>query len=212
MGKSPKDHPANGTKDNDRNPSAKDLRLLDHMAKLWGHHAERDLGTRHRTGKLLNGRLGPPDKRQPHARQVLKMVAEKLRIAESDLNRMRRFADRFVDLSAFRQDHPDITNWTGVKQVLPRLMPAKGGKAREAVVDPLLPAVRGAVKSCTTLASKLDGLGFRPGKVERKEFLDAFRELGEAVSRRFRIRVEVAVGVKESKQVATKSMNRVARA
>lgn len=212
MGKSLQVHQANGTKDNDQGPSAKDLRLLDRMAKLWGDHAERDLGTRHRTGTLLNERLGSPDKRQLHARQVLKMVAEKLRIAESDPNRMRRFADLFVDITAFRQGHPDITNWTGVKEVLPSLMPAKGGQARKPAANPSRPAVRGVVKSCTNLASKLNGLDFQLGKAERKGFLDAFQELAEAVSRRLKIKVEVAVGVKERKPVVTKRSDRVARA
>jgi hypothetical protein len=205
-------HQANGTKDNDQGPSAKDLRLLDRMAKLWGDHAERDLGTRHRTGKLLNERLGSPDKRLPHARRVLKMVAEKVRIAESDLNRMRWFAHFFVDVAALQQRHGEITNWTRFKEVLPSLMPAKGGQARKPAASPSRPAVRGVVKSCTNLASKLNGLDFQLGKAERKGFLDAFQELAEAVSRRLKIKVEVAVGVKERKPVVTKRLDRVARA
>jgi hypothetical protein len=212
MGKSLKVHQPDGTKDNDQGPSARDLRLLDRMARLWGDHAERDLGTRHRTGTLLNERLGPPDKRLPHARRVLKMVAEKVRIAESDLNRMRWFAHFFVDVAALQQSHGEITNWTRFKEVLPSLMPAKGGHARKPAASPSRPALRGVVKSCTNLASKLNGLDLQLGKAERKGFLDAFRELGEAVSRRFRVRVEVAVGVMERKPVVTKRSNRVARA
>jgi len=185
--------PANGNDGVDEGHSAKDLRLLDRVAKLWGDQAERDLGARHQTGKLLNERLGTPDKRQPHARRVLKMVAERLGIAESDLNRMRWFADRFVDLTAFRQVHPDITNWTGVKEVLPSLMPAKGGQARKPAANPSRPALRGVVKSCTNLASKLIGLDFQPGDAERNEFLDAFQKLAEAASSRLNIRVSVAV-------------------
>jgi hypothetical protein len=185
--------PVSGNKGVDQSHSAKDLRLLDRMVRLWGDHAERDLGTRHRTGTLLNERLGPPDRRQPHARQVLKMVAEKLRIAESDLNRMRWFAGLFVDITAFRGSHPGITNWTGVKEVLPSLMPAKGGKARKPAANPSRPALRGVVKSCTNLASKLIGLDYQPGEAERNEFLDAFRKLAEAASSRLKIRVNVAV-------------------
>jgi hypothetical protein len=212
MGTSPKVHQTNGTDNVDQTLSAKDRRLLARMGKLWGGHAERDLGTRHRTGKLLNERLGSPDRRQPHARRVLKMVADKVGIAESDLNRMRWFAHSFVDVAALRQSHREITNWTRFKEVLPSLMPAKGGQARKPAADPSSPALRGVVKSCTNLASKLDGLDFRLGKAEREGFLDAFRELGEAVSRRFRVRVEVAVGVKERKPVVTKRSGRVARA
>jgi hypothetical protein len=185
--------PANGNKGVDEGYSDQDRRLLDRVAQLGGDHAERDLGTRHQTGKLLNERLGPPDKRQPHARRVLKMVAEKLRIAESDLHRMRWFAGLFVDITAFRRSHPDITNWTGVKEVLPSLMPAKGGKARKPAANPSRPALRGVVKSCTNLASKLIGLDYQPGDAERNEFLDALRKLAEAASSRLKIRVNVAV-------------------
>jgi hypothetical protein len=204
--------PVSGNKGVDQSHSAKDLRLLDRMVRLWGDHAERDLGTRHRTGTLLNERLGPPDKRQPHARRVLKMVAEKVRIAESDLNRMRWFAHLFVDVAALQQSHGEITNWTRFKEVLPSLMPAKGGQARKPDASPSRPALRGVVKSCTNLASKLNGLDFQLGKAERKGFLDAFQELAEAVSRRLKIKVEVAVGVKERKPVVTKRLDQVARA
>jgi len=169
--------PANVNNGVDQCHSTKDLRLLDRVAKLWGDHAERDLGTRHQTGRLLNERLGSPDERLPHARRVLKMVAKRLGIAESDLNRMRWFAHRFVDVAAFRKQHPEVVNWTGVKEVLPSLKPAKGGKARVPSANPSRPALRGVVKSCTNLASKLIGLDFEPGEAERDEFLDAFRLL-----------------------------------
>jgi len=212
MGISLKVHQSNGTEDDDQGPSAKDLRLLDRVARLWGGHAERDLGTRHRTGALLNERLGPPDRRQPHARRVLKLVAEKLRIAESDLNRMRWFAHLFVDRAALRRGHPDITNWTEFKAELPNLKPAEGGKARQPVANPAHPALGGVFRSLANLTSKLDRPAIRPVGEERQKLVDALRRLAEVASRRLKIKVEVAVGVKERKPVVTKRSDRVARA
>jgi len=193
MGSSELVHPANGTKTDDQATSAEDLKLVDHLVKLWRSHAERDLGTRHQTGRLLNERLGAPDARQPHARRVLKTAAERLEIAESDLNRMRWFAHLFADVAALRQAHPQITNWTRFKVALPSLVPPKGGEARKPAANPSRPALRGVVRSCTNLASMLDGLDFQPGDAERKDFLDALRKVAEAASRRLKISVVVAV-------------------
>jgi len=193
VGTSNEAHPANGTKDNDQATPAEDRKLFDRLVELWRSNAERDFETRFKTGGLLNERLGSPDKRQPHARRVLKTAAKELGVAESDLSRMRHLAHLFADVAALRQSHPEITNWTRFKAALPGLKPPKGGKARKAAAALSRSALRGVVKSCTSLASKLNGLDFQPGDAERKEFLDAFQKLAEAASSRLMINVVVAV-------------------
>jgi len=185
--------PADATTADDRAASAEDRKLVDRLVRLWKADAGRDLGTRHRTGSLLNERLGPPDKRQPHARRVLKMVVAELGIAESDLNRMRWLAHLFADVAALRQARPEITNWTRFKVALPSLVPPRGGVARKPAANPSRPALRGVVRSCANLVSKLDGLDYQPGDAEREEFVDAFRKVAEAASRRLMIKVVVAV-------------------
>jgi len=185
-------HPANVTKTTDRPTSAEDLKLVDHLVSLWRSHAERDLGTRYQTGRLLNERLGSPEARQPHARRVLKTAAERLDLAESDLNRMRWFA-HLADATALRQDHPEIDSWTKFKEGLPDLKAEYGFETRQPAGNPSRPALRGVVRSCTNLASMLDGLDFQPGDAERKDFLDALQKVAEAASRRLKISVVVAV-------------------
>jgi hypothetical protein len=64
--------------------------LLD-LEKLWKSHRKQDLKVRWETGELLNRRLGPPTERLPNGQQVLKKAAKQVRIAESDLSRMRWF-------------------------------------------------------------------------------------------------------------------------
>jgi hypothetical protein len=184
--------PANVTKTNDQAALAKDLKLVDRLVSLWRANAERDLGTRHQTGRLLNERLGSPDKRQPHARRVLKLVAEELEVAESDLNRMRWFA-HLVDATAFRQDHPQIVSWTKFKDGLPDLKAEYGFGARKPAANPSRPAFGGFARSLANLTSKLIGLDSRPDDAERAKLVVGLRELAEAASSRLMINVLVAV-------------------
>ncbi len=192
MGSSIKVHQADGTKNDDQATVAKDQKLVDRLVILWRSNAERDLGTRYQTGRLLNERLGSPDKRQPHARRVLKKVAEELEIAESDLNRMRWYA-HLVDATALRQDHPEIDSWTRFKEELPDLKAEYGFGARKPAMNPSRPAFGGFAKSLANLTSKLIGLDSRPDDAERAKLVVGLRELAEAASSRLMINVVVAV-------------------
>jgi hypothetical protein len=185
-------HPAKGTKNDDRATVAKDQKLVDRLVNLWRSNAERDLGTRHQMGRLLNERLGSPDKRQPHARRVLKLVAGELEVAESDLNRMRWFA-HLADATAFRQDHPEIVSWTRFKDGLPDLKAEYGFGARKPAANPSRPAFGGFARSLANLTSKLIGLDSRPDDAERAKLVVGLRELAEAASSRLMINVLVAV-------------------
>ncbi len=212
MGMSLKVHQANGTDNEDQGLSARDRKQLDRLGKLWKSDAERGLKTRHLMGKVLNEQVGPPAKRKAHGKRVLELYGAELGIAPSDLNRMGWFSHLFPDFSDFRTQHPEIDSWTRFKTELPNLKPAKGGKARQPVANPSNPALGGVARSFANLTSKLNGLDIRPVGAERQKLVDALRELAGAASRRLKIKVEVAVGVKESKQVVTKRSDRVARA
>jgi len=192
MDSATQDHPANGTNDVDPVTPAKDRKLVDRLVNLWKSNAERDLETRHRTGSLLNERLGSPDKRQPHARRVLKMAAGAMGIAESDLNRMRWYA-HLADTTALRQDHPEITSWTRFKEGLTSLKAEYGFGARKPSASPSRPAFGGFAKSLANLTSKLIGLDSRPDDAERAKLVVGLRELAEAASSRLMINVVVAV-------------------
>jgi len=210
MGSSIKVHPADGTDNVDQALTDQERKQLDRLVALWKSDAERGLKTRHQTGKALNRQVGPPTKRKAHGQRVLEVYGEKLGIAPSDLNRMGWFACLFPDFSAFRKQRPEIDSWTKFKTALPSLKPAKGGKARKPVANPSRPAFGGVAQAIAGLTTKLNGLGNRPIGAERDQLVDALRELAKAATSRLKIRVEVAVGVKESKPVATKRLDRVA--
>jgi hypothetical protein len=185
-------HPANTTKDDDRATPTKDRKLVDRLVNLWRSNAERDLGTRHETGRLLNKRLGSPDRRQLHARRVLKMVAGEVGIAESDLNRMRWYA-HLLGTTAVRRDHPEITSWTRFKEELTSLKAEYGFGARKPSASPSRPAFGGFARSLANLTSKLIGLDSRPDDAERAKLVVGLRELAEAASSRLMIKVVVDV-------------------
>jgi hypothetical protein len=210
MGIPLKVHPANGTENVDRALSGSERKQLDRLVALWKSDAERGLQVRHRTGRVLNRQLGPPTKRKARGRRVLEMYGKELGIAPSDLNRMGWFAHLFPGYSDFRAKHPEIDSWTKFKTALPSLKPAEGGQARKPVANPSRPAFGGVARSLASLTAKLNGLGNRPVGAERDRLVSALRELAEAATRRLKIRVEVSVGSKDSKPVATKGLDRVA--
>jgi len=205
-------HQSNGTKNDDQGLSARDRKQLDRLGRLWKSDAERGLRTRHLMGEVLNAQVGPPARRKAHGRRVLELYGAELGIAPSDLNRMGWFSHLFPDYSAFRTKHPEIDSWTRFKEELPSLRPSKGGKARERLANPSNPALGGVARSLANLTSKLNGLDIRPVGAERQKLVDALRELAGAASRRLRIKVEVAVGVKVRKPVVTKRTSLAARA
>lgn len=192
MGSSDQVHPANGTNNDDHASSPEDHKLIDRLVKLWQSNVGRDFETRYQAGKLLNVRLDPPTKRQTQGQRVLKTAAERMGIAESDLNRFRWYS-HLVDVTALRQDHPEIDSWTRFKERLTDLKAEYGFGARKPATNPSRPPLRGVVKSCTNLALMLDGLDFQPGDAERRDFMDAFQKVAEAASRRLMIHVVVAV-------------------
>jgi hypothetical protein len=210
MGSSEQVHPANGTDNNDQAITAEDRKLLDQLGELWRSLAVRDLGTRHETGRLLNERFGPPTERQSQRKRVIQKFSEEQKISMSDISRMRNFAFHFSDVAALQQAHPEATNWTRLKEVLPRLRPDEGGDAKQPAKSPSRPPFGGVARSLKGLTAMLNGLDAQPVGAERDKLVSALRELAKAASSRLKIRVEVVVRVKDSKPVATMRENRVA--
>jgi len=171
----------NGTEGGHRAPADDDKRLCGQLAKLWQHHRRRDLETRHRTGALLNERLGSPAEAQAYGQGILERVAVVCRIAQSDLSRMRWFAHLFDTLDRFRQEHPGVDSWTEVKELLSRLNPRKGGEAGGQSVTPSRPATGVVTRSLTGLIEKLRGM----------ESIPEGRQ-GEALRRTLQELIEVA--------------------
>ena len=212
MGSPDQVHPDNGANNDDQAITAEDRKLLDQLAELWRSHAVRDLGTRHETGRMLNERYGPPSESQPQGRQVMKRASEELGIAMSDISRMRAFAFHFADLAALQRSHPEATNWTRLKEVLPKLTPDEGAEARQPAEGPSRPGTRGVARSITSLTAKLSRVETPPVGAERTTIMNELHEMAEAASRFLKISVKVSVGVKDIKPVATTTARVAARA
>jgi len=159
-----------------------DQRLFGQLAKLWQSHRRRDLETRHRTGVLLNERLGPPDEAQAYGPGILKRVGEKCRISQSEISRMRWFAHLFDTLDRFRQKHPEVSSWTEVKALLPDLNPRKGDESRGQTVAPSRTATGGVTRSLTSLINKLKGMDPVPEGREDEVLREKLRELIEVAN------------------------------
>jgi hypothetical protein len=117
----------------DPGSALEDRLLIDRLVDLWKPHQKRGLEVRLETGRLLNQRLGLPTERLTYGQQILKTVAQKLDIAESDLNRMRWFSQTFESIEDLERKHPEVTTWTKVKDLLVKHpTKARGAKAKAA--------------------------------------------------------------------------------
>jgi len=112
--------------------------LLHELWQLWQAHHRRGLEVRHQTGLILNRRFGPPTERQAYGEATLKRYSERLGVSESDLSRMRWFAHRFESLEAMRAEHPQVTSWTAVKELLASLRQPEAAQAVRAAGDTIV--------------------------------------------------------------------------
>jgi len=122
------------TGENPKNSSSvkkADIQFVDRLAKRWSAFQKQGLDGRHEIGKRLNDRLGPPNKRLPYGGRVLKMVAERTKISQSDISRMRWLAFHFPNLLALWEAYPHCKSWDEFKAILPSLN-GKGSKEHAA--------------------------------------------------------------------------------
>jgi hypothetical protein len=173
-----------GTESDNRVSLDDDQQLFAQLDELWRANRRRDLETRHRTGVLLNERLGPPTNGQPYGRGVLKQVGERYKLAQSDISRMRRFASHFVDVDRFQQEYPEVNRWTEIKELLPDLKPRKGGEAKDQPVSPSSRALRGVIRSLTRLTGKLRGMESIPEGKLGEDFRKKLQKLIEVATER----------------------------
>jgi hypothetical protein len=173
----------NGTEGGHRASTGDDEPLYSQLAELWQGHHRKDLETRHRTGVLLNKRLGLPGEAQAYGQEVLKRVGKECRIAQSDLSRMRWFARLFDNLEGFQQAHPGVNSWTDVKELLPDLKPRKGGETGGQTATLSRTTTGGVTRSLTGLIKKLRGMESIPKGGPGKALRGKLRELIEVARR-----------------------------
>jgi hypothetical protein len=173
---------------------------LGEIVKQWKNHHDEGLEIRHKTGKLFNDRFGDPTMRQNHGENTLKEAAEQLQIAESEISRMRRFAHHFESIADLKSRHPEVQNWTAVKELLPTLM-SKDQKQKKESSDSAASRTKptrgnseqvGQVKQVLIqLSSTVRKVKCDLNAAERRVLEKKFQELYKLVGDRLKIKVSV---------------------
>lgn len=194
---------------NDVQDQARDEQFRKDLAPFcerWKRRHEQDLELRYETGKLLNGRLGTPEKRQARNKGVLKQVSEQLKVAVSELSRMRSFAHSFSSLKEFKDEYPEAKTWTAVKKLLPAAkaqaeptepqtggtqQPAKQRRRRSPKHDVLK-------RSLEELSSRLQKVHQDLEEPKKEELRQAFRAFVKSAPSWLKVRVSVGDGAEKT--------------
>jgi hypothetical protein len=153
---------------------ARSTELLAEIGQIWASYRQHGLEARFSTGVLLNKHIGSPSMRLPYGATVIERVAELLDVDKSEVNRMRRFADMFTSINAFRELHPKAATWTAVRQILTR----KGSNVRsEAVHAPSQEAARPTGEAQESAVSSASPLVQEAADASRAEQTEAGGDL-----------------------------------
>jgi len=163
---------------------------LGDLTVRWQKSTDTDLEIRHQTGALLNDRYGKPGKRLKRGQEILREVAEQLQVAQSELSRMRRLAFHFESVEDLKKKHPEVTNWTAVKCLLPKLKPQATPKGLVKNGAPTSKPKVSNAKKLKKITSLLDALPTELGEIktdiltdeERANLQAKFKLVAERVS------------------------------
>jgi len=164
--------------------------LLNELVPLWRDHHNRGLELRHETGLRLNKRFGTPGERQEYGKATLRLYSEKLGVSESELSRMRWFAEHFKSFDDFKTQHSTVATWTKVKVLLAKLRrPAlpvaeASDNQKKSVAERPVDQMIGAVRAIQKHANNVGQLPLDS---------DDWKALNEAVRRMLKV-VEVKLG------------------
>lgn len=150
--------------------------LVKQLSSIWRKHQKKGIEVRYRIGELLNKKLG--SERQQYAKSVVKRVANELGINETNVCRFRRFAEKFATYEEFCDRHPDVTSWTGVRDLITEKRKSVSGGRRDFALVRSLQSAVASLKSPKPLDSS---------KVE--EISRLLQELFDAASRCGEIRL-----------------------
>ena len=153
-----------------------EAQLIDALREVWIPHQQKDLMVRYQCGELLNGKLGPPQKRQGYGMGTVQLVASKLEIDTSTISRMRRFAAMFDSFEAFEKLHPEVQNWTKA-----RLLLEKSDKDPDKPADAR--ALRAACRSARSIVKAL-GRDFDPAHPTTNDLRAELTELFQLARQR----------------------------
>jgi len=196
----PEELPSNDTVQPEAQAALGDDKLLDRLVELWKSHHQRDLEVRHETGKLLNKQFGSPNERKKRGEEVLKQACERLKTTKSELSRMRRFAFHFDSISDLMGQHPEVDNWSKVKELLPKLKPAteQGATPQSKPAKKKAASAKGASRkpvkavgdSLSDLLPKLRRLR-EPTDAEKKSIREKLQKFADTVPSCLGVRVSI---------------------
>jgi len=180
--------------------SLSDNVVLRKLHKIWQSHHRRGLDDRHQTGVSLNQLFGEPTERQAYRSARLKNFSKKLSIPISELSRMRWFAHHFESIADLNATHPEVTNWTQVKNLLVTLQHSDDAESERPASDSKLPeerpsrrvtkAIENARKSLTGLQLKRGDEGWDEVNGAVASFLD---DVGKSLDVIYRMELVPAV-------------------
>jgi hypothetical protein len=195
--------------------STDDLRLQE-LKELWQTNRREALEVRHKSGLILNDQFGPPTMRQAHGPAVLKHYSACLGIAESELSRMRWFAHHFKSLADLNANHPEVSMWTQVKELLVSLRHRNdaGRHAKKAVVRKETArrprSVSKAMKAIQATKRLVAGIELKPASADWKAVNGAVAEMLKAVGQSLGVHyVSESIAIAEEKLFLPTLPNRV---
>ena len=171
-------------------PSMRDKWCID-LVNGWAKHHGHDLRLRFETGRELNNRLGPPEKRLERYAGVVEALAAELQMHKSELSRMRNFAMRFSSLKAFQMEHSDLTTWSKVKEQLPKWAGEAQGDNATANSTKNAQKMNPIARSLQAVAVHLGDEDLVFSGFERKELLLELERLGDALEKQLHIELTV---------------------
>jgi hypothetical protein len=164
---------------------------LGELADRWKIHHAADLALRHETGTLLNLYYGEPTHRQLRGQQVMKEAGKALGKTEAELSQLRRFAYHFTSLKELKRQHPQVTTWTQVRDLLILLHQGQQGRNQQ--------TRREAPTNLRRITSRLSALTAALGRTKKSQptqsevekMLEKFQELAQAVPDWLKVRIMV---------------------
>jgi hypothetical protein len=175
---------------------ASDQAWIAELAQEWRDHHGRGLRLRFETGVRLNSRFGPPTERQKRGENVMQLVAKETGVDQSDLNRMRWFAFRFQDYTAFQSACPEATTWNQVRLLLVEMAQkenaAQGSPdAESSAEDKAKVEFRKVKQSLVSLVERLD----KPLRLDvdaEDELYMRLRQLSRALKTAFGVQLTIS--------------------
>jgi hypothetical protein len=98
------------------------------LIEQWQAQDKKGLDMRFDLGKVLNEHIGPPTTRSKRGKGVVAKVCAALKVTKFEVSRARNFAHAFGSIEDFVGQHPTVTTWAAVKELLPKLKRQEEGQ------------------------------------------------------------------------------------